>query len=249
MDILSEKKEELKKIILESNHISAYVGLDMVSECGYIFYNDDEDAYDLEIDFGFDFYELFSAKYYETRTKQFFEFYKKYILQNHTPLGGFVALYNLQKMGKLKSVVSRDIYSLAKRVGCRKTVELNGNIFDNKCQKCGKKHPMNYMKRAKGVPACSMCSSRIRPNVMLFGETRNNGLITTAANAIEKADMLLILGTHLNDEGDQDMFRYYRGNKMVLIHRTTNGIDVNADLLIEGSCNGILSEVVGDILK
>lgn len=244
MDIINQKKAELKKILSEGTHISAYVGSDMIAECGYVLYNENEDAYALESEYGSDLYSLFSARYYETRTSQFFKFYKKSIIQNCKPSEGFNALYELQKMDKLKSVISRDIYILAKRVGCKNTVELSGNIFDNKCQKCGKKYPLNYIIRSKSVPLCKTCEVRIRPNVMLFGETRDNYLMTKAANSIEKADVLLFLGCHLNDDGDREMLRYYKGNNLVVIHRDPQIIDERADLCIKGSPNEILSEVV-----
>ena len=56
-------------------------------------------------------------------------------------------------------------------------------------------------------------------------------------------DMLIIGGTSLAVYPAAGLIDYYRGNKLVLINKSTTPLDNRADLLIQGSIGAVLSEV------
>ena len=60
---------------------------------------------------------------------------------------------------------------------------------------------------------------------------------------ISHADMLIIGGTSLAVYPAAGLIDYYRGNKLVLINKSTTPLDSRADLLIQGSIGAVLSEV------
>ena len=60
-----------------------------------------------------------------------------------------------------------------------------------------KKYPVEYIREAKRVPLCTECNAPIRPGVCLMGEKVDNKVITKAADEVQKADVLLVLGTNL----------------------------------------------------
>lgn len=247
MESNDERKEILKKILINSSNIVAYVGTEMVTESGINCFAENDEIYDVEDKYGYDLNYLLSARFYETRTPQFFDFYKNDMIQCNKPGKSFNVLLELQKKGKLRAVVSRDIYMLAKRAGCRNTIELTGNIFDNTCQKCGRKYSLNYIMKSDHVPLCSSCKARIRPNVLLVGEQMDNVLLTKAANAIENADVFLMLGSHLTEEGERQMLKYYDGDKLVVINSHPKLIDERADLCVKGKVCDVLKDVLNEI--
>ena len=68
------------------------------------------------------------------------------------------------------------------------------------------------------MPLCENCNTPIRPDVCFFGEMVDNSVITRAAQEVQKADMLLALGTNLNTYLCTQLVNYYEGDKLVVVH-------------------------------
>ncbi len=67
---------------------------------------------------------MFSAEFYNTRVTQFYDFYKREILSKRGRINeGMKTLKRLEDRGILQAVITRDIYSLPKRAGCKKVLE------------------------------------------------------------------------------------------------------------------------------
>ncbi len=65
--------------------------------------------------------EMFSAEFYNTRVTQFYDFYKREILSKRGRINeGMKILKRLEDRGILQAVITRDIYSLPKRAGCKR---------------------------------------------------------------------------------------------------------------------------------
>ena len=52
----------------------------------------------------------------------------------------------------------------------------------------------------------------------LLGEMVDNGKISAAANAVENADLLLIVGTSIRSPLCLNLTKYYKGDKMLLLN-------------------------------
>ena len=72
----------------------------------------------------------------------------------------------------------------------------------------------------------------VRPRVSLFGETTDARLVTKTTEEIERAEVLLVLGTTLKSEVFASYIRYFNGKYMVIIHREPHFTDQTADLVI-----------------
>ena len=98
------------------------------------------------------------------------------------------------------------------------------------------------MKVSTGVPRCE-CGGIIKPDVVLYEEGLDNQTINEAVKAISEAQVLIIGGTSLAVYPAAGLIDYYRGNKLVLINKSTTSMDSRADLLIQAG----LGEVFGQI--
>jgi NAD-dependent deacetylase len=78
-------------------------------------------------------------------------------------------------------VVTQNVDGLHERAGSRDIIELHGNIFRDKCPRCG-------------AAQCG-CGAPLRPDVVWFGEMLPAGALERAADAIRAADLLLVIGT------------------------------------------------------
>ena len=100
-----------------------------------------------------------------------------------------------------------------------------------------------YILKSSGIPTCDECGGSIKPDVVLYEEGLDQQTLEDAVYYISHADMLIIGGTSLAVYPAAGLIDYYRGNKLVLINKSTTPLDNRADLLIQGSIGAVLSEV------
>lgn len=240
----------LSKTILQMLEESEYTvtisGIEMLLENGYSGLRDGEEAYDVEQKYDYSAEEILSSAFYATRKELFFEFYRNEILaQTEIPPGkGFLSLQKLEEYGLVQCEITKRLFGLLDRAGCKNVINLHGSVYDNFCPHCGKKYPMEYMKHAKGVPLCEKCKNPIRPKICLFGEMVDNGVVTRAAEEIQKADMLLVLGTGLHTALCHQLIQYYNGDKLILITNEEHYSDKLADMVVYSRVDDALGKLV-----
>jgi NAD-dependent deacetylase len=231
--MMDKKIESLKRIIEDSSYTVALAGSGMMAEGGYISVKTQEKAYEIEEKYDESPEEIFTSNYYNTRPEKFFRFYKNEML-HHMPeiTASAGALAAMERAGKLQCLITANIYSLGKQAGVNHVLELYGNIYENKCSRCGRSYPMEYVRDSKGIPFCESCEAVIRPQINLFGEMVDGTMITRTTEEIEKADVLLVLGTTLKSDVFASYIRYFNGRYLVVIHDEEHFEDHKADLVI-----------------
>lgn len=245
MEGYMEKIQWLKKIIDKSQYMVGLLGVRVSSQYGCTNYRDGEDSYDIEAKYGYSPDEIFSASFYNVRPAQFYDFYKNDMI---SALGevdeGLKTLKILEDQGKLKCIITRDIFSLAKRAGCQNVYELHGSVFENRCPHCGRSYSVEYMQQSKGVPKCEKCGTMIRPGVSLVGEMVDNALLTKAATEVQKADTLLVMGCNLKSSLVNTFLGDFHGDRLILLNDEEYFADKKADLVIYGKPMDILKDIV-----
>ncbi len=245
MEGYMERIQWLKKIIEKSQYMVGLMGVKISSQCGCTNYRDEEDSYDIESKYGYSPDEIFSASFYNVRPAQFYEFYKRDMISNLGEISpGLMALQKLEEQGKLKSIITRDIFSLARRAGCKNVYELHGSVFDNRCPHCGRKYQIDYIQNFRGVPKCEKCGVMLRPGVSLVGEMVDNSLLTRAATEVQKADTLLVMGCSLKSSLVNTFIHDFNGEKLVLLNSEEHFADKKADLVIYGKPMDIMKDLV-----
>jgi NAD-dependent deacetylase len=69
------------------------------------------------------------------------------------------------------------------------------------------------------IPRCD-CGGILKPDVVLYGEGLDAGIISGSIEAITRADLLIVGGTSLNVYPAAGLIRFYKGNRIVLINKT-----------------------------
>lgn len=245
------REKNILRILKESKYTVVLSGIEMMRESGYPLLRDGEESYDIESKYGYSFEEIFSSSFYSARKELFFRFYKDVILKASVipPGKGFLSLKKLQDKGLVNSIITRRIAGLEERAGCTNVLNLKGTVFQNTCPSCGRSYSMEYMRNAKGVPLCEKCLVAIRPGVCLFGEMIDNGLMTRAAGEVEKADVLMVLGTNLNTSLCSQMLQYYTGGNLILVSETENYSDQRADIIIHGRSDEFVNKLAEELEK
>lgn len=241
----------LYQMLKESKYTVALSGFGMLLESGYPALRDGEESYEIEQKYGYSMEEIFHSAFYATRKELFYEFYRNEVLSqvDMSPGKGFDALAQLEKAGIIQSIITRRIYHLPTRAGCENVIELHGNVFDNYCPHCGEKYSIDFIRNTDKVPLCTKCSTPVRPNVCLFGEMVDNAVMTKAAEEVEKADVVLVLGTNLKTYLCDKLVPYYAGDKLILISLHEHFSDKYADLAIHKRVDEVLQKLVEKLAK
>jgi len=183
---------------------------------------------------------MISHSFFAEQTKEFFDFYKAKLLHlDAQPNKAHLALAALEKMGKLKAVITQNIDGLHQKAGSEHVLELHGSVWRNYCLNCGAQYAVEKVASADGVPLCN-CSGVIRPDIVLYEEMLDDDVMTKAIEHISRADMLIIGGTSLGVYPAAGLLQYFGGERLVLINKTATQMDKAADLIIR--------ENIGDAL-
>ncbi len=234
----------LKQILNESKYTVALCGSGMLEEAGFITVKTPERAYEIEKKYGVSPEYLFTSIYYNTRADKFFEFYKNEMLNKDLELTeSSYALAAMERAGKLQCVITSNIYEMAQRAGCQNVINLHGSVYQNKCPNCGRMYSVDYIKNANKVPLCENCNTMIRPLVSFFGETLDSQLMTRTTQEIEKADVLLVLGTTLDSDVFSNYIKYFNGSRVIVIHKRYHFSDEKEDFLFYDESKNVLSQL------
>lgn len=227
--------DTIREIIQKSNYLVCLMGRGVSSISGANFYRDDFE-YEVEEKYGASIEEMFTTAFYNNRPRKFFEFYREEILKKRgEPNECHRTLARMEADGKLKAIVTRGILGLSRRGGCNNVLAAHGTIYDNICPRCGRKYEMEFIRDTKPLPICESCGAIVRPQIALMGDMLDNKIITRAADEIEKADVLLILGANLNSRLCENCVKYYTGNKLIVMKEQPHYSDVKADYVWNGN--------------
>ena len=127
------------------------------------------------------------------------------------------------------TVVTQNIDGLHQAGGSTRVLELHGSIHRNFCMRCGKAFSLSDIMAQPGVPKCD-CGGIIKPDVVLYEEPLDDGVVWQAVNAIEQADVMVVVGTSLAVYPAASYLRYFRGKTLALINKSETPYDGRADL-------------------
>ncbi|MCH5268769.1 MAG: NAD-dependent deacetylase [Lachnospiraceae bacterium] len=241
---MDSKLDKMKELIQKSDHIVLVSGLGVIREAGLNGVRAEHIAYDIEQKYGYDNDEIVSSMFLSKRVELFYQYYKEVILNKEmkpTPVHEGAA--RLEKAGKLDAVIKRTTYSMYDQVGCKNVIDLHGSVDENYCPNCGKVYGSEFIRKAEGLPLCEECSVPLRPGFTLLGEMVDNGKMSKASDAVENADVLLVVGSSLTSPLCQHLIKYYKGNKMLLINDQETVGDERADYRAYGNLSELFSYV------
>lgn len=227
---MRESIELLAKWIEESDNIVFFGGAGVSTESKIPDFRSVDGLYNQKYNYPPE--TILSHTFFMRKTEEFYRFYRdKMIYKGALPNKGHLALSELEKMGKCKAVITQNIDGLHQEAGSREVLELHGSVHRNYCMSCGEFYNVDTVCECDGIPRCH-CSGVIKPDVVLYEEGLDNRILSKAIDYISKADVLIVAGTSLTVYPAAGLIDYYRGNKLVLINKTSTPKDRMADLII-----------------
>lgn len=233
---------KLQEIIDDSENIVFFGGAGVSTESGIPDFRSADGIYHQQYRYSPE--QIVSHSFFVRNTEAFYEFYKdKMMFLEAKPNAAHLKLAQLEAEGKLKAVITQNIDGLHQAAGSKTVWELHGSIHRNYCQKCGKFYDASYVKYADGVPRCE-CGGLIKPDVVLYEEGLDSGVIDHSIRAIREADTLIIGGTSLVVYPAAGFIDYFHGKHLVVINKSATAKEVRAELTIAAPIGEVMKGIV-----
>ena len=236
---MEENIAKLKQWITDSDNIVFFGGAGVSTESGIPDFRSVDGLYNQKWKYPPE--TILSHTFFERYPEEYYRFHReKLVIDGVKPNRCHLRLTELEKEGKLRAVITQNIDGLHQAAGSKNVLELHGSILRAYCSRCRKSYDADLMNHGTGVPRCG-CGGVIRPDIVLYEEPLDSDVMREAIHYIRNADVLIVGGTSLKVYPAAGLINYYRGNKLVLITRSSTPAD--ADLVIHGKIGEVFSQV------
>ena len=119
------------------------------------------------------------------------------------PNAGHRALVDLERSGRLATVVTQNIDGLHQRAGQdpRLVVEIHGSLLEVECLSCGWRGPteetLARVAAGEADPRCLVCGGILKTATISFGQALRPEVLAAAVQAARGRDLFLAVGTSL----------------------------------------------------
>ena len=240
------KIQQLQEIINSSDNIVFFGGAGVSTESGIPDFRSESGIFNSLKKYGDTPENLVSHSYYMDHTEEFFNYYKEnLVFKDAEPNAAHLTLSKLEDIGKLKAIITQNIDGLHQKAGSKNVLELHGSIHRNYCQICNKEYNLSHILNSEGIPRC-ICGGIVKPDVVLYEEPVNNGVLSFAIDYIKNADTLIIGGTSLVVYPAAGLINYFNGDNLVLINKSETPYDSHAKLVINDAIGETLAQIKVD---
>lgn len=235
--------QQLNRIIDESESIVFFGGAGVSTESGIPDFRSSGGLFETENIGKFTPEEILSHDFFMSHTKEFYRFYLRHMIYKEaTPNKTHYALAELERLGKLKAVITQNIDGLHQLAGSKNVLELHGSVHRNFCMQCNKFFDLDYIMNYKhDVPLCDQCDGIVKPDVVLYQEGLDLNVLNKSKQHIAECDVLIVGGTSLQVYPAAGLIQYYNGDKMILINQSPTKYDSFA--------NYVISDRIGKVMQ
>lgn len=223
---LSQRIETLARWMFESKHLVVFTGAGISTESGLPDFRGPDGIWTRQ------------AKGLPTETRDF---------STAEPNAGHMAIFDLQRLGKLAFLISQNVDSLHLRSGIRPDLiaELHGNVMKLRCGKC------EFLMDNSGdrIP-CPICGGQMASSVVNFGQSLPRKDLADSYQHARRADLFLVVGSSLVVTPAADMPRVAveAGARLAIINQGETPLDGSAHLRFDEGIGEVLPPSV-DRLK
>ena len=169
------------------------------------------------------------------------------------PNAGHRALVELERRGKLDTLVTQNIDGLHQAAGSDPgiVVEVHGTMHTVVCMSCGERAPMERalarVRAGEDDPPCRSCGGILKSATISFGQNLVPEDLQRAMEAARRCDLLLAVGSTLAVYPVAEMVPLARmaGAQIVIVNAEATAMDDLADAVIHGPIGEVLPQLVG----
>ena len=231
--------ERVKEILLSSEHAVFFGGAGVSTDSGIPDFRGNGGLYDSEEE---------SNEYYLSREclmrepDKFFQFFRNnMVFQNAEPNDAHFAIARLEERGLIKAVITQNIDGLHQKAGSQRVIELHGTANRYYCTRCGKVYSDEVLSAQDYIPRCEVCSSLVRPDVTLYGESLDGFNYADAEEEISRADVRIVGGSSLVVNPAASLIDSFQGEHLIIINYSPTPYDGLAEHVIRNSISDVFN--------
>jgi len=164
------------------------------------------------------------------------------------PNAGHRALVDLERAGRLRSVVTQNIDELHQRAGSstERVIELHGTMFAVECLECRLRTPMHRVLDRVDAgeldPPCLRCGGIQKSATISFGQSLRPDVLSAALQAAADCDLFLAVGTSLQVQPAAGLcdLAVTQGARLVIVNADPTPYDGVAAAVLRGRIGHVL---------
>ena len=239
-----DKYQELKKILEHATSLVVFTGAGISVPSGIPDFRSADGIYNQKAKINVPPEQIISHSFYEQYPEEFFEFYKeKMCYPQAKPNLAHKYFAQLEHKGVNVTVVTQNIDGLHQEAGSSRVYELHGNVHRNYCERCNRFFGLDYVLNAHGVPLCDKCKGMVKPDVVLYEEQLDEGIISRAISAIMTCDVMVVVGTSLTVYPAAGFIRYFKGRYLIVINKQATQYDNQCDLVLNEDIIEVIKKI------
>jgi NAD-dependent deacetylase len=190
-----------------------------------------------------------------TRKKMWQRLREGGLLEDAKPNAAHYAIVEIEKMGKLSSLVTQNVDNLHQKAGSNpeKIYELHGNMQMLVCLNCRERYPIAIVKESyafsEDVPTCDYCRGILKPDVIFFGEALPQETLARATQEASECDLMIVIGSSLvvYPAAYIPVYAKQSGARLVIINIGPTEQDHNADVLINAPAGETMTKIINSL--
>jgi NAD-dependent deacetylase len=168
------------------------------------------------------------------------------------PNSAHAALVDLERTGKLHTIVTQNVDGLQQRAGSsrERIVEVHGTVHEVVCMSCGERGSMlpvlERVRAGEADPECRQCGGILKSATISFGQALVAADLTRAEQAALACDLLLAVGSTLSVYPIAGIVPSAKrsGARVVIMNGSPTEMDGLADVVVSGPLGTTLPRVL-----
>jgi NAD-dependent deacetylase len=164
------------------------------------------------------------------------------------PNAGHLALVELEKRGKLDTLITQNVDGLHVKAGSapHRVIEIHGTMREVTCLACGERAPMERalarVRAGEEDPPCRTCGGILKSATISFGQGLVADDLTRAGDAARRSDLMLAIGTKLSVWPIAGVVPVAKegGARVVILNAERTEMDALADVVMRGAISDLL---------
>ncbi len=167
------------------------------------------------------------------------------------PNRGHIALAEMERHGKLQTLITQNIDGLHQKAGSSptRTIEIHGTIREVTCMSCGERAPMERalerVRAGEEDPDCRTCGGILKSATISFGQPLVAADLERAQSAASACDVFLAIGTSLSVYPVAYLPQYAlrAGARLVIVNAQPTPYDARAHAVVHEPISDVLSRL------
>jgi NAD-dependent deacetylase len=161
------------------------------------------------------------------------------------PNPGHLALAQLQRQRPSTRLITQNVDGLLTLAGGMDVLELHGSLRRWRCDHCGNRcGPWPFHR-------CKRCGAVARPDVVMFGEMLNEGVLMDAQVAAQESDVFVVVGSTavVHPAADLPLQALAQGARLITLNIEPLHLDASASAVLRGRSEDLLPRLVDGMRK